>query len=742
MTSPTQLSRDPPSAASAAKSGPGGPPSASSNRPPYSFSSTYASAYTQPYTSYGLGGGSFLSGSAGGASGSYPYSYANQDRERREREQRELREREKEREKERERERDRERERERERREREDREARLRQEMRQEKERWDKDRERRAGYGVETKPFQPPRQTSTAYNDIYRPRPPANQPLYPETKYTRHIEVINRPEAQPYAPETKPAPPPPQQSQPPPLSTANQPPASSQPPPPAGLRDPRDARQQYAQAQAQAQVKAAEREYTYTPRDTKRSRMDVAVEEQAQSNRRPAGSRKKARKEEDKKEKPPARDWSLFTNDVKRWPEVSSAAIEAWLKSAPETSRVAGETVYGGPAWSLSQTPLMCPENEGATVTVRINSAFLGQNWRVRGDPGWDEATPLGDKDSVVGLGWEEGSPSHVDRRIWGTDVYTDDSDLGLVLIHAGWVRWGGSAPPNSTDGVQVTVRIVPTLVRYTATERNGIVSRGWGNSHDGASIVVESVKSVKFVHTPKVQTTRRLRIKQRLAERFREFQAITAAQPQLITLEPGHPEAAPQSPGLNILDISGEGRFKFSPAAVDGWLNPPGDDMPRPTMWTHDLQLSSGRDRYFLQLFLSDEGAPRIDCEHITPLLAVAETSERMADHPCPGTDSMTPLAQGLHPAKCTWVPEGLVLDLQGSGTVLLAAEWFSWTPRVNGPVSPAYLDRRAAQEQEQEEQEARQEKKQEVDKQEERQQHEPMAVEMEDIRPLIAAF
>jgi hypothetical protein len=66
------------------------------------------------------------------------------------------------------------------------------------------------------------------------------------------------------------------------------------------------------------------------------------------------------------------------------------------------------------------------------------------------------------------------------------------------VLIHAGWIRWGGPATRSDSDLVNVTVRLVPSLVRYYATERNGVITRAWGNGHDGASIVVEGVERVK----------------------------------------------------------------------------------------------------------------------------------------------------------------------------------------------------------------------------------------------------
>lgn len=142
-------------------------------------------------------------------------------------------------------------------------------------------------------------------------------------------------------------------------------------------------------------------------------------------------------------------------------------------------------------------------------------------------------------------------------RAVWGTDVYTDDSDVVAACVHGGWIRgeWpedvdiellglgegidvefkdvktGGKkgrgkepaepksnsncleAPPTSgpipvPEGrdMHVTVVILPKLERYTSTVRFGIKSREWGgklgrdgqrSSHDGLSYMIKSVRFV-----------------------------------------------------------------------------------------------------------------------------------------------------------------------------------------------------------------------------------------------------
>lgn len=142
-------------------------------------------------------------------------------------------------------------------------------------------------------------------------------------------------------------------------------------------------------------------------------------------------------------------------------------------------------------------------------------------------------------------------------RAIWGTDVYTDDSDVLAACIHSGWIRgeWpeevdvdllgldegigadvkeakGGKkgrgkepSPPQKRDvefletppktgpvqvpegqDMHVMVLIMPKLEKYTSTVRFGIKSREWGgklgqdgqrSSHDGLSFMIQSIRFV-----------------------------------------------------------------------------------------------------------------------------------------------------------------------------------------------------------------------------------------------------
>ena len=120
-------------------------------------------------------------------------------------------------------------------------------------------------------------------------------------------------------------------------------------------------------------------------------------------------------------------------------------------------------------------------------------------------------------------------------RAVWGTDVYTDDSDPLAAVIHSGWVRgqWGedvdtsvldlcmneptptslklaktGSEPqstltapprngpmmPIAGKDLQLTLLVLPQLQNYASTVAYGIKSRSWGDNHDGMSFKIEKI--------------------------------------------------------------------------------------------------------------------------------------------------------------------------------------------------------------------------------------------------------
>ncbi|CAF2394251.1 unnamed protein product [Rotaria sp. Silwood2] len=62
---------------------------------------------------------------------------------------------------------------------------------------------------------------------------------------------------------------------------------------------------------------------------------------------------------------------------------------------------------------------------------------------------------------------------------IWGTNIYTDDSNLATAAVHSGFVQY------NQTS--VVTVRILAAQSSYTSTTQNGVTSFAygyWGGSY------------------------------------------------------------------------------------------------------------------------------------------------------------------------------------------------------------------------------------------------------------------
>ncbi|KAF8460224.1 histone deacetylation protein Rxt3-domain-containing protein [Kalaharituber pfeilii] len=123
-------------------------------------------------------------------------------------------------------------------------------------------------------------------------------------------------------------------------------------------------------------------------------------------------------------------------------------------------------------------------------------------------------------------------------RCLWGTDVYTDDSDILAVLIHlegidsnlvlgtptlaplgknleeAGAGRKGRPVTKGKSIAVNgssnsagthdkagdliVDILILPPLEKYSSTVRNAIKSRAWLKQHDGMSYMVHQIKEVE----------------------------------------------------------------------------------------------------------------------------------------------------------------------------------------------------------------------------------------------------
>jgi hypothetical protein len=66
--------------------------------------------------------------------------------------------------------------------------------------------------------------------------------------------------------------------------------------------------------------------------------------------------------------------------------------------------------------------------------------------------------------------------------RVWGSDLYTDDSSICSAAVHAGAITLA--------RGGSVTIEIRPASDSYRGTERNGIMSKSYGH-YDGSFVIV-----------------------------------------------------------------------------------------------------------------------------------------------------------------------------------------------------------------------------------------------------------
>lgn len=120
-------------------------------------------------------------------------------------------------------------------------------------------------------------------------------------------------------------------------------------------------------------------------------------------------------------------------------------------------------------------------------------------------------------------------------RALWGTDIYTDDSDVIAAAIHSGWIRgdFGKDIDPSmlevkktpkaeskfakTTSPLQdvftsppdepmvpppgkelhLTLVVLPPLEKYASHVAHGIKSRSWGDTHDGVSFRIEKMQWV-----------------------------------------------------------------------------------------------------------------------------------------------------------------------------------------------------------------------------------------------------
>eukprot|EP00238_Polyblepharides_amylifera_P010062 CAMPEP_0196590780 /NCGR_PEP_ID=MMETSP1081-20130531/67537_1 /TAXON_ID=36882 /ORGANISM="Pyramimonas amylifera, Strain CCMP720" /LENGTH=446 /DNA_ID=CAMNT_0041913977 /DNA_START=33 /DNA_END=1373 /DNA_ORIENTATION=- len=78
-------------------------------------------------------------------------------------------------------------------------------------------------------------------------------------------------------------------------------------------------------------------------------------------------------------------------------------------------------------------------------------------------------------------------------RQLWGTDVYTDDSDVVAALMHSGFISSNLSTPSPDLLHYRASLTPLPPRQTYESKARNGVRSRAWCGARHGCSYQVDA---------------------------------------------------------------------------------------------------------------------------------------------------------------------------------------------------------------------------------------------------------
>ena len=141
-------------------------------------------------------------------------------------------------------------------------------------------------------------------------------------------------------------------------------------------------------------------------------------------------------------------------------------------------------------------------------------------------------------------------------RQVWGTDTYTDDSDLVAALVHTGHLKLKPSAPKTP---LLVSLRVCPATSYYPGSERNGLRSRDC-TAHSGVSFKVERC----LQHTAGVALLSDVSLLQPNPTTRQIPGSLVQIAPG-----PGKSFAVPPAACLVVFSLSSEPWFKYSLALV-----------------------------------------------------------------------------------------------------------------------------------------------------------------------------
>ncbi|KAF9288816.1 hypothetical protein BGZ68_010550 [Mortierella alpina] len=269
-------------------------------------------------------------------------------------------------------------------------------------------------------------------------------------------------------------------------------------------------------------------------------------------------------------------------------------------------------------------------------------------------------------------------------REVWGTDIYTDDSDIVAMLIHSGHYIPPISSHSAEQDSIQpttlhhnfvpnplkhicpeydlaVTLRVMPKLLKYQGSIRNRIKSRTWNTGHDGVSLRIESIRKLsagEALNRGRSQSKRRM--KEYGQERLRVLSNIHDE-----TTESVQNERAMRTATFEFTH-QGDPCFKYSPELVMDRH----DGLSRKwTSWRlkkEVLIVENDEERYEISLqHQAGTDARRFDQYRfavISPRTSLSSWSK--ASYPLESSDISEVLYEDLDWQDFEWVDRGVVVQ------------------------------------------------------------------------------
>ncbi|KAF9904875.1 hypothetical protein EC991_002238 [Linnemannia zychae] len=252
-------------------------------------------------------------------------------------------------------------------------------------------------------------------------------------------------------------------------------------------------------------------------------------------------------------------------------------------------------------------------------------------------------------------------------REVWGTDVYTDDSDVVANEDSLQPVHQHHNFVPNPIKhicpgfDVAVTLRVMPKLIKYQGSIRHRIKSRTWNTGHDGVSFRIESIRKLgagEALNRGRSQS--KLRMKEYSQERLRVLANIHDE-----TTESLQNERAMRTATFEFTH-QGDPCFKYSPELVMDRH----DGLSRKwTSWRlkkEVLILENEEERYEISLqHQAGTDARRFDQYRfavISPRTSLSSWSK--ANYPLDSTDLTEVLYEDLDWQDFEWVERGVVIQ------------------------------------------------------------------------------